>query len=112
MTRQTGAKFISTGEFIGGMKMILSDLSLSQNASSETVKSALEEKLSQYLPTGSYTVILRSYQGDFRARSTNQASYKAMILLDSAGKQAALSHKNDLEAVGFRVSPAGEVSAN
>jgi hypothetical protein len=92
--------------------MVLSDLSLSQNASTDTVKSALEEKLREVLPAGSFSIILRSYQGDFRARSTGQVSYNAMILLDKTGKQAALAHKNELQAMGFKVSPSGDISAN
>ncbi len=92
--------------------MVLSDLSLSQNASSETVKAALEEKLRSVLPSGSFHVILRSYQGDFRARSNSQINYNAMILLDAAGKKAALDKKSEVEALGFRVSSAGDVSLN
>lgn len=92
--------------------MVLSDLSLSQNATSESIKSALEEKLREVLPGGSFTIILRSYQGDFRARSSSQASYKAMILLDAAGRQAALEHKSEIEAMGFQVSPSGDINAN
>lgn len=92
--------------------MVLSDLSLSQNATSETIKSALAEKLGKVLPAGSFSIILRSYQGDFRARSSSQASYKAMILLDAAGRQAALENKPSIEEMGFRVSTSGEISAN
>lgn len=92
--------------------MILSDLSLSQNATSETIKSALVQKLGEVLPGGSFTVILRSYQGDFRARSSSQASYKAMILLDASGRRAALDRKNEIEALGFSVTPTGEIHAN
>ena len=92
--------------------MVLSDLSLSQSASSDAVKSALEAKLSEVLPAGSFSIILRSYQGDFRARSSGQIAYNAMILLDKSGKQAALAHKHDLESMGFKVSPTGDVSAN
>ncbi len=91
---------------------MLNNLSLSENASSEMVKSALVEKLNQVLPNGSFSVILRSYQGDFRARTTNQARYQAMILVDSAGRKAALDHKDEIEAMGFRVTPAGEIRAN
>lgn len=91
---------------------MLNSLSLSENASSETVKSALVEKLGQVLPEGSFNVILRTYQGDFRARATNQARYQAMILLDPTGRKAALEHKNEMEAMGFRVSPTGDVRAN
>lgn len=92
--------------------MVLSDLSLSQSATTETVKSALEEKLGAVLPSGSFTIILRSYQGDFRARKSGQIAYNAMILLDKTGKQAALNHKNEIEAMGFKVSATGEISAN
>ena len=92
--------------------MVLSNLSLSENATSETIKTALEEKLGSVLPAGSFTVILRSYQGDFRSRSTNQASYKAMILLDPNGRKAAVENKQDIEALGFRVSSSGDISAN
>jgi hypothetical protein len=92
--------------------MVLSDLSLSQNATSESIKSALEEKLREVLPAGSFTIILRAYQGDFRARNSGQAQYNAMILLNPAGKQAALDHKNEIEAMGFRVSSKGEIHAN
>lgn len=92
--------------------MVLSDLSLSQNASSETVKSALEEKLRVVLPAGSFNIILRSYQGDFRARSSGQVAYNAMILLDKAGRQAALANRHAIEAMGFKVSASGDVSAN
>jgi hypothetical protein len=92
--------------------MILSDLSLSQHATSESIKSALESKLREVLPAGSFTIILRTYQGDFRARNSSQASYKAMILLDADGRQAALERKNEIESMGFQVSPSGEISAN
>ncbi len=92
--------------------MILNDLTLSANATSEQVKTAIEEKLSSFLPKGSYTVILRSYQGDFRARSTSQAQYKAMFLLDAAGRQAALEHKSEMETLGFRVAANGDIQLN
>lgn len=92
--------------------MVLSQLSLSENASKEYIKAALEEKLNSVLPEGSYTIILRSYQGDFRARNTNQANYKAMFLVDPTGKKAALEHKQELEDMGFKVSAAGEISTN
>lgn len=92
--------------------MVLSDLSLSQNATSETIKSALEQRLSNVLPQGSFNIILRSYQGDFRTRGTSQASYKAMILLSAEGRQAAIHYKSEIEALGFRVSASGEISAN
>ena len=92
--------------------MVLSQLSLSENATKESVKAALEEKLNAVLPKGSYTLILRSYQGDFRVRNTNQPEYTAMFLVEPAGKQAALEHKQELEAMGFSVSPAGEIRAN
>lgn len=92
--------------------MVLSDLSLSQNATSASIKSALESKLAEVLPVGSFTVILRSYQGDFRARNSSQTSYKAMILLDPAGKKAAIARRDEIEARGFLVSPTGEISAN
>ncbi len=92
--------------------MLLNHLSLSENASSGEIKTALESKLSQVLPAGSFTVILRSYQGDFRARSNNQASYKAIILLDPDGRKAALSQKDQIESLGFRVSSSGDISPN
>lgn len=92
--------------------MVLSDLSLSQSASSDTVKSALEAKLREVLPAGSFNIILRSYQGDFRARSSGQVAYNAMILLDKSGRQAALTHKQEIEAMGFKVSASGDISAN
>lgn len=92
--------------------MILSDLSLSQSLSSADVKAEIEKKLGQVLPAGSYTVVVRSYQGDFRARSTNQARINAMILLDRAGKQAALEHKNTIEQMGFKVGAGGDVQLN
>lgn len=92
--------------------MLLNDLSLSQNASSDAVKTALESKLGGFLPVGTYTVILRSYQGDFRARNTNQINYKAMFLLDAAGRKAALEHKTQMEAEGFKVSANGDISLN
>lgn len=92
--------------------MLLNHLSLSENASSETVKSALMEKLGQVLPQGSYNVVLRSYQGDFRARSTNKINYKAMILLDAEARKIAIEHKNEIEAMGFRVSSSGDIQLN
>lgn len=91
---------------------MLNSLSLSENASSDMVKTALVEKLGQVLPQGSFNVILRTYQGDFRARSTNQARYQAMILLEPNGRKAALERKDEIEAMGFRVSPTGEILAN
>lgn len=92
--------------------MLLSDLSLSQNMSTDAIKSSLHEKLAGVLPSGSFTVILRTYQGDFRARSSSQASFKAMILLDAAGRKAALERKSEIEAMGFKVSATGDISAN
>ncbi len=91
---------------------MLNHLSLSENATSGEIKTALVEKLNQVLPEGSFNVILRSYQGDFRARSNNQASYKAIILLDPDGRKAALSQKDQIESLGFRVSPSGDISLN
>ena len=92
--------------------MVLSDLSLSQNATSESIKSALESKLAEVLPAGSFTVILRTYQGDFRARSTSQVQYKAMILLDANAKKVAITRRSEIEALGFQVSPSGDINAN
>lgn len=92
--------------------MILSQLSLSENATKDSLKAALEEKLASVLPKGSFSVILRSYQGDFRARNTSQPAYTAMFLIEPAGKQAALEHKQELEGMGFSVSPTGEIHAN
>ncbi len=92
--------------------MILSDLSLTDRANSEDIKAALEEKLASVLPAGSFTVILRSYQGDFRSRNTNKASYSAMIMLDPNGKKAALGQKEKIEEMGFKVSGRGDISAN
>jgi len=92
--------------------MVLSELSLSDRANSDEIKTALEEKLRSTLPEGSFSVILRSYQGDFRARNTSRASYTAMILVDDQGRQAAIAHKTELERLGFRVSPRGDISAN
>lgn len=91
---------------------MLSQLSLSENATKDHVKAALEEKLNSVLPAGSCTVILRSYQGDFRSRNSNQVNYKAMLLVDSKGMKAALEHKLELEAMGFKVSSSGEISVN
>jgi hypothetical protein len=91
---------------------VLNHLSLSENASSGEIKSTLESKLSKVLPHGSFTVILRSYQGDVRARNSNQGSYKAIILLDPAGRNAALSQKEEIEALGFQVSSSGDISLN
>jgi hypothetical protein len=92
--------------------MELGDLSLSATSASGSVKEALESRLGSVLPRGSFTIILRSYQGDFRARSTNQASYNAMILLDAAGRKTALERKADIEALGFRVSASGDIRLN
>jgi hypothetical protein len=92
--------------------MVLSDLTLSENAKLDEVKAALEEKLGSVLPEGSFSVILRSYQGDFRVRSTNKANYSAMILLDPHAKKAAIEKKAQIEAMGFRVSNKGDISAN
>ena len=92
--------------------MVLSDLSLSQNATSESIKSALERKLAEVLPAGSFTVILRTYQGDFRIRNSSQVNYKAMILLDAAAKKVAIARRSEIEALGFEVSPSGDISAN
>lgn len=92
--------------------MVLSDLSLSQNKTSEDIKAELENRLKSVLPHGSFTVILRSYQGDFRSRDTNKASYSAMILLEPQAKKAALEKKSEIERLGFRVSNKGDISAN
>jgi hypothetical protein len=78
----------------------------------EDIKAALEAKLQSALPAGSFSVILRTYQGDFRARTTNQTNYTAMILVDDQGRRAALARKQDLESMGFRVSAKGDISAN
>lgn len=91
---------------------MLSQLSLSENATKDYIKAAIEEKLNSVLPAGSYTLILRSYQGDFRARNSNQSNYMAMFLIDQTGRKAALEHKDELESMGFRVSPTGEISLN
>jgi len=92
--------------------MVLSDLTLSNSTTAEEVKAALNDKLGQYLPAGSYTIILRSYQGDVRARSTNQPRFNAMILLNPDGKKAALQNKSEMEMLGFRVSASGDISLN
>ena len=92
--------------------MVLSDLSLSGNLTSADFKAALEERLRAFLPEGSFTIILRNYQGDFRARSTSQARFNAMFLLDPDGKKAVLQNKDEIEALGFRVSSSGELSLN
>ena len=92
--------------------MVLSNLTLSENTKAEDIKTALENKLQPYLPEGSFTVILRSYQGDFRTRTDSTPNYTAMILVDPKARQAALIHKNEIEALGFRVSKKGDISAN
>lgn len=92
--------------------MVLSDLTLSNSSTADEVKAVLNSKLGQFLPAGSYTIVLRSYQGDFRARSTNQPRFNAMILLNADGKQAALQNKSEMESLGFRVSASGELSLN
>lgn len=92
--------------------MVLGDLSLSEGSTTESVKEALENRLGAVLPSGSFTIILRTYQGDFRARNTNQRAYNAMILLDAAGRTTALARKEEIEQMGFRVSPTGEISLN
>lgn len=92
--------------------MVLNQLTLSESVDTDTVKAALEEKLKSALPEGSFSIILRSYQGDFRARNTNRPNYTAMILVDEQGRKAALTHKSKLEEMGFRVSPKGDISAN
>ncbi len=92
--------------------MVLSDLSLSQNKTSDEVKATLEDKLKQVLPEGSFTIILRSYQGDFRTRETSKVNYSAMILLEPVAKKEALAHKDEIEAMGFKVSKKGDISAN
>lgn len=92
--------------------MLLNDLSLSENTTADEVKAVLESKLSQILPTGSFRIILRSYTGDVRTRSTNKVNYNAMILLDAQGKKTALERKSEVEAMGFKVSSGGEVSLN
>ncbi len=92
--------------------MVLGDLSLSENNSTDRFKAALENRLGSVLPSGSFTVILRSYQGDFRARSTNQSSYSAMILVDARGRKTALERKAEIEALGFRVLSNGDIRLN
>ena len=92
--------------------MVLSDLTLSGNATAEQVKATLESKLGLYLPAGSFTIVLRSYQGDFRVRSTSQPRFNAMFLLSPDGKKAALQNKADMETLGFRVSASGDISLN
>lgn len=92
--------------------MVLSDLTLSSSSTAEEYKAVLNSKLGLYLPAGSYTIVLRSYQGDFRARSTNQPRFNAMFLLSADGKKAALQNKNEMESLGFRVSASGDVSLN
>lgn len=92
--------------------MVLGDLSLSENSSTDRVKAVLENRLGLVLPAGSFTVILRSYQGDFRARSTNQSNYSAMILVDARGRKTALERKTEIEALGFRVLSNGDIRLN
>jgi hypothetical protein len=92
--------------------MVLSDLSLSQNQTSAEVKATLEDKLKKVLPEGSFSIILRSYQGDFRARENNKVNYSAMIMLNPDAKREALAQKNEIEAMGFKVSEKGDISAN
>lgn len=92
--------------------MVLNHLSLSENQDSSRIKSALEEKLRLHLPQGSFSVILRSYQGDFRARNDSRVSYTAIILVDDHGRKAALANKHELEMMGFKVSSKGDISAN
>ena len=92
--------------------MVFNDLSLSENKTSDEIKAALESKLGQVLPAGSFKIILRSYSGDVRTRSTNKVNYNAMILLEPAARKVALERKEEVEAMGFRVSPKGDVSLN
>jgi len=92
--------------------MVLNDLSLSENKTSDEIKAELESKLGQVLPSGSFKIILRSYSGDVRTRSSNKVNYNAMILLDPAGRKTALERKGEVEAMGFKVSPSGDVSLN
>lgn len=92
--------------------MVLNHLSLSETQDSSEIKSILEDKLQTHLPKGSFSVILRSYQGDFRARKNNRASYNAIILVDDQGRKAALAYKHELEHMGFRISSKGDISVN
>ncbi len=92
--------------------MVLGDLSLSASSQMGSVKSALENRLGSILPMGSFSVIIRNYQGDFRARNTNQPNFNAVILIDAAGRKIALQRKTDLEALGFLVSSNGDVRLN
>ena len=92
--------------------MVLGDLSLSEGSTTASVKAALENRLSTVLPAGSFTVILRSYQGDFRARATNRPNYSAVILIDARARKTALERKAEIEALGFRVSSNGDIRLN
>ena len=92
--------------------MVLNDLSLSQNMTSDEIKAELESKLGQILPSGSFKIIMRSYTGDVRTRNTNKVNYNAMIILDANGRKTALERKGEVESMGFRVSSSGDVSLN
>ncbi len=92
--------------------MLLNDLSLSEAANTDQIKAALEQRLQSVLPQGSFNIILRTYQGDVRARNTNKVNFTTMILLDPAGRKAALDHKTEIEALGFSVSGKGDIRAN
>jgi len=73
----------------------------------------IENKLGEYLPTGSYTVIVRNYGGgDARASydRRKKVSFTVMIMLSPEGKQVALQNRMALEAQGFKVSERGDVS--
>lgn len=92
--------------------MVLSDLSLSQNSRPDEIKAALAGKLGAVLPEGSFRVIVRSYASDVRNRNTNKVNFQTMIMLDAAGRKAALERRSEVEAMGFRVSNSGDIQMN
>lgn len=92
--------------------MVLNDLSLSTELSTAEIKAALENELKNYLPEGSFSVILRSYNNDVRNRQSKKVNFTTMIVLKPEGRKAALENKDGLEAAGFQVTKSGDVSVN
>lgn len=92
--------------------MVLNDLSLSSGLSTAEIKTALENQLKNYLPEGSFSIILRSYNNDLRNRQNNKVNFTTMILLKPEGRKAALENKDGLEAAGFQVTKSGDVNLN
>ncbi len=73
-------------------------------------KRSVEAQLGSLMPVNSYAVIARNYGGDIRTNSHKTTLFKCIIMLQPEARTAAIEHKEELEGMGYQVSPDGKIN--